>query len=128
VLRATGLGQYAEGRIDGVTLAERRLPGKPEPDSFLAGTDVELAGDDSVQQAVRFELLHVLQAGTPSEQPHADRRCAALAAPTLDLAVQRAQTSIWPTRPPPGGPFAARRPARAGRPARPAFHLKPTSR
>lgn len=37
MLRATGLDQYAGGRIDGVTLAERRLPGKPEPDSFLAG-------------------------------------------------------------------------------------------
>src|SRR5262249_9301722 len=42
VLHVTGLEKYVEGRIDGKTLAERHIPGKPAPDSFLAGA--ELAG------------------------------------------------------------------------------------
>ena len=37
VLRVTGLDELIEGRIDGVTLAERHIAGKPAPDSFLAG-------------------------------------------------------------------------------------------
>ena len=37
VLKVTGLGELVEGRIDGTTLAEQNLPGKPAPDSFLAG-------------------------------------------------------------------------------------------
>jgi alpha,alpha-trehalose phosphorylase len=35
---------------------------------FWDGADVELTGDDSVQQAVRFGLYHVLQAGARAEQ------------------------------------------------------------
>jgi len=37
VLEVTGLAAYVEGRIDGVTIRERGLPGKPAPDTFLAG-------------------------------------------------------------------------------------------
>jgi alpha,alpha-trehalose phosphorylase len=37
-------------------------------DDFWDGADVELDGDDSVQQAVRFGLFHVLQAGARAEQ------------------------------------------------------------
>ena len=37
VLRVTGLQRYVQGRVDGRTLAEQHLAGKPKPDSFLAG-------------------------------------------------------------------------------------------
>lgn len=37
VLRVTGLEKYIEGRIDGVTLREQHIPGKPAPDSYIAG-------------------------------------------------------------------------------------------
>ncbi|HVC14151.1 MAG TPA: glycosyl hydrolase family 65 protein [Acidimicrobiales bacterium] len=36
-------------------------------DDFWAGADVELDGDPEVQQAVRFSMFHVLQAGARSE-------------------------------------------------------------
>jgi beta-phosphoglucomutase family hydrolase len=61
VLRSTGLDQYVEGRIDGVTLAERHLPGKPKPDSFLAGA--ELAGVAPGQAAVFEDALAGVAAG-----------------------------------------------------------------
>jgi alpha,alpha-trehalose phosphorylase len=37
-------------------------------DEFWAGADVELEGDAEVQQAVRFGLFHILQAGARGEQ------------------------------------------------------------
>ncbi len=37
VLRVTGLLDLVEGRVDGVTIAERGLAGKPAPDTFLEG-------------------------------------------------------------------------------------------
>jgi beta-phosphoglucomutase family hydrolase len=37
VLEVTGLAPLVEARVDGVTLAELHIPGKPAPDSFLAG-------------------------------------------------------------------------------------------
>jgi alpha,alpha-trehalose phosphorylase len=37
-------------------------------DDFWAGADVELDGDAEVQQAVRFGLFHILQAGARGEQ------------------------------------------------------------
>lgn len=52
VLRVTGLDQYIQGRVDGVTLAEQHLAGKPKPDSYLAGA--KLAGV-SPDRAVVFE-------------------------------------------------------------------------
>ncbi|MFR9787294.1 beta-phosphoglucomutase family hydrolase [Streptomyces sp. MB22_4] len=36
VLRAVGAEHFFDVRIDGVVAAERRLPGKPHPDTFLA--------------------------------------------------------------------------------------------
>ncbi len=36
-------------------------------DNFWAGADVELEGDPEIQQAVRFALFHVLQAGARAE-------------------------------------------------------------
>ncbi|GLY08726.1 glycoside hydrolase family 65 protein [Actinoplanes sp. NBRC 101535] len=37
-------------------------------DSFWDGADVEIDGDDEVQQAVRFGMFHVLQAGARAER------------------------------------------------------------
>jgi beta-phosphoglucomutase family hydrolase len=52
VLRVTGLDRYIEGRIDGITLAERHIPGKPKPDSYLAGAEL---ADVSPRAAAVFE-------------------------------------------------------------------------
>jgi beta-phosphoglucomutase family hydrolase len=61
VLQTTGLDQYIEGRIDGVTLAARHIPGKPKPDSYLAGA--ELAGVAPDQAAVFEDALAGVAAG-----------------------------------------------------------------
>lgn len=61
VLHVTGLEEYVEGRIDGVTITERRLRGKPAPDSFLAGAD--LAGVGAQAAAVFEDALAGVQAG-----------------------------------------------------------------
>jgi beta-phosphoglucomutase family hydrolase len=61
VLRVTGLDRYIEGRIDGVTLAERHIPGKPKPDSYLAGA--ELAGVRPRAAAVFEDALAGVAAG-----------------------------------------------------------------
>lgn len=37
ILASTGLDKHVRARIDGTTIAERGMPGKPAPDSFLAG-------------------------------------------------------------------------------------------
>jgi beta-phosphoglucomutase family hydrolase len=52
VLEVTGLADYVEDRVDGVTLTQRGLAGKPAPDSFLAGA--ELVGV-APEHAVVFE-------------------------------------------------------------------------
>ena len=52
VLEVTNMAQYIEGRVDGVTLAERGIPGKPAPDSFLEAA--RMAGAEP-SQAVVFE-------------------------------------------------------------------------
>ncbi len=52
VLRVTGLDVYVEGRIDGVTLREQHIAGKPAPDSYIAGAALVGA---TVAQAVVFE-------------------------------------------------------------------------
>lgn len=61
VLEVTGLVDLVEGRVDGVTLAEQHLRGKPAPDSFLAGA--ELAGVKPAQAAVFEDALAGVQAG-----------------------------------------------------------------
>lgn len=61
VLRVTGLEEYVEGRIDGVTLTQRNIPGKPKPDSFLAGA--ELAGVGPKQAVVFEDALAGVAAG-----------------------------------------------------------------
>ena len=55
VLAATGLADLVDARIDGVVAHERRLPGKPAPDTFLAGAEalgVEPAAAAVVEDAV----------------------------------------------------------------------------
>jgi HAD superfamily hydrolase (TIGR01509 family) len=52
VLEVTGLAAYVEDRVDGVTLAERKLAGKPAPDSFLEGAR---RADVPPEQAAVFE-------------------------------------------------------------------------
>jgi beta-phosphoglucomutase family hydrolase len=52
VLRVTGLERYIEVRVDGVTVRERHLRGKPAPDTFL--TAAEMLGV-AVQTAAVFE-------------------------------------------------------------------------
>jgi beta-phosphoglucomutase family hydrolase len=61
VLRVTGLDRYIEGRVDGRTLAEQHIPGKPKPDSFLAGA--RLAGVPPEQAAVFEDALAGVAAG-----------------------------------------------------------------
>lgn len=61
VLEVTGLDRFIEGRIDGNTLAERGLPGKPAPDCFFAGA--ELAGVTPDQAAVFEDALSGVEAG-----------------------------------------------------------------
>jgi beta-phosphoglucomutase family hydrolase len=61
VLRVTGLDALVEGRIDGNTLTEKHLRGKPAPDSFLAGA--ELFGVAPAAAAVFEDATSGVQAG-----------------------------------------------------------------
>lgn len=61
VLAATGLDALVEGRVDGVVLRERNLPGKPAPDSFLAAAD--LLGVPPSAAAVFEDAIAGVQAG-----------------------------------------------------------------
>jgi beta-phosphoglucomutase-like phosphatase (HAD superfamily) len=61
VLKVTGLADLVEGRVDGVTLTEQHLRGKPAPDSFLAGA--KLAGVQPANAAVFEDAIAGVQAG-----------------------------------------------------------------
>lgn len=61
VLEVTGLDRYVEGRVDGVTLREQGIKGKPAPDSFLAGA--RLAGATAAQAAVFEDAVSGVEAG-----------------------------------------------------------------
>jgi beta-phosphoglucomutase family hydrolase len=61
VLQVTGLAALVEGRVDGVTLQQEGLRGKPAPDSFLAGA--RLAGVPPEQAAVFEDALAGVEAG-----------------------------------------------------------------
>jgi beta-phosphoglucomutase family hydrolase len=61
VLRVTGLAGYVEGRVDGNTLRQQGLRGKPAPDSFLAGA--RLFGEPPAGCAVFEDALAGVQAG-----------------------------------------------------------------
>lgn len=61
VLEVTGLAPLVQVRVDGVTAKERNLPGKPAPDTFLAGAR-EL-GLEPPQCAVFEDALAGVEAG-----------------------------------------------------------------
>jgi beta-phosphoglucomutase family hydrolase len=61
VLRVTGLDEFVEARVDGLTLVQRGLPGKPAPDAFLAGA--ELFDVPPAQAAVFEDATSGVQAG-----------------------------------------------------------------
>ncbi|MCG7596776.1 beta-phosphoglucomutase family hydrolase [Mycobacterium sp. PSTR-4-N] len=61
VLQITGLAQYVEVRVDGVTLREEHLPGKPAPDSFLRAA--ELLGVSPAEAAVFEDAQSGVAAG-----------------------------------------------------------------
>ncbi|MDX1882478.1 beta-phosphoglucomutase family hydrolase [Mycolicibacterium sp. 120270] len=52
VLDATGLAEFVEVRVDGVTMREQNIAGKPAPDSFLRAAQLL---DTPVKQAAVFE-------------------------------------------------------------------------
>ena len=61
VLRVTGLDKLVEARVDGNTIIEKKLRGKPAPDSFLAGA--ALLGVDASAAAVFEDATAGVQAG-----------------------------------------------------------------
>ncbi|BBX27151.1 beta-phosphoglucomutase family hydrolase [Mycolicibacterium alvei] len=61
VLRITGLDTFIEQRVDGVTMRDENLPGKPAPDSFLRAA--ELLGVSPAQAAVFEDALAGVAAG-----------------------------------------------------------------
>jgi beta-phosphoglucomutase family hydrolase len=61
VLEVTGLARFVEERVDGVTLREQHLAGKPAPDSFLAGA--RALGVDPGRAAVFEDALSGVAAG-----------------------------------------------------------------
>ena len=90
VLRVTGLDQYVEGRIDGVTLREQNIKGKPAPDSYIAGA--KLAGVGPDQAAVYEDALAGVESGRAGNFGYVigvDRvgQAAALAAHGADVVV-----------------------------------------
>lgn len=61
VLHVTGLEELVEGRVDGVTIKDKKIKGKPAPDSFLEGARV--LGVPPAQAAVFEDALAGTQAG-----------------------------------------------------------------
>jgi alpha,alpha-trehalose phosphorylase len=60
---AAALAAAAKAGLEGLLAGQRRYL-----DDFWARADVELSGDSELQQAVRFALFHVLQAGARAER------------------------------------------------------------
>jgi beta-phosphoglucomutase family hydrolase len=61
VLHITGLDRFVQQRVDGVTLREEHIAGKPAPDSYLRGA--ELLGVGPEAAAVFEDALSGVQAG-----------------------------------------------------------------
>jgi beta-phosphoglucomutase family hydrolase len=65
ILEVTGLAEFIEERVDGKTLKEQNLKGKPAPDTFLLGA--ERLGVDVGQAAVFEDALAGVEAGRNGE-------------------------------------------------------------
>ncbi len=65
VLEVTGLGEFIEERVDGNTLKEQDLKGKPAPDTFLLGA--RRLGVEPGQAAVFEDALAGVEAGRNGE-------------------------------------------------------------
>lgn len=61
VLKITGLEQFIQQRVDGVTLREENIAGKPAPDSYLRGA--ELLNVEPAAAAVFEDALSGVEAG-----------------------------------------------------------------
>ncbi len=61
VLEITGLDQFIQTRVDGVTLRDEHIAGKPAPDSYLRGA--ELLGVEAGAAAVFEDAISGVQAG-----------------------------------------------------------------
>lgn len=61
VLSITGLDEFVQKRVDGVTLREENIPGKPAPDSFLRAA--QLLDVDAAHAAVFEDALSGVAAG-----------------------------------------------------------------
>jgi len=61
VLAVTGLAQYVELRVDGTTIREEKLAGKPAPDTFL--TAAQRLGVEPAAAAVFEDAIAGVQAG-----------------------------------------------------------------
>ncbi|ORA12806.1 beta-phosphoglucomutase family hydrolase [Mycobacterium asiaticum] len=61
VLEITGLDQFVQKRVDGVTLREENIAGKPAPDSYLRGA--ELLDVEPKAAAVFEDAISGVQAG-----------------------------------------------------------------
>jgi HAD superfamily hydrolase (TIGR01509 family) len=61
VLRVTGLEEYVELRVDGVTIREEGLAGKPAPDTFLRAA--ALLGVEPANAAVFEDAIAGVRAG-----------------------------------------------------------------
>jgi beta-phosphoglucomutase family hydrolase len=61
ILEITGLDRFVQQRVDGVTLRDEHIEGKPAPDSYLRGA--ELLGVDADAAAVFEDAISGVQAG-----------------------------------------------------------------
>lgn len=61
VLEVTGLGKLVQQRVDGVTMREEHIAGKPAPDSFLRAA--ELLGVTAAEATVFEDALAGVEAG-----------------------------------------------------------------
>lgn len=61
ILELTGLDKFVQQRVDGVTLRENHIKGKPAPDSYLEGA--RLLGVDAAGCAVFEDALSGVEAG-----------------------------------------------------------------
>ncbi|WP_461021543.1 HAD family hydrolase [Thalassiella azotivora] len=61
VLAAAGLADLVEARVDGVVAADQGLPGKPQPDTFLAAA--RAVGVEAGEAAVVEDAVSGVQAG-----------------------------------------------------------------